>query len=638
MWLGIIISCLVLLFVLPAFFLPFSAAYGQSINFTLDFEEGNLRGWAPTGGAFRFQPTFGDNPTARNRGQPSRHQGNYWIGTYEKYQGHLREKSGSIQGDEPQGTLTSAPFTIPKGTLDFLVGGGSSPQTRVELLIEEGSDPEFNKRFVLRASGRNSETMHRVQWDLSPYAGKTGMIRIIDASSAGWGHINVDDFRFPPVIPELTKPWRPLPAQEQATVPNLVGYFKEQAYELLAETRLRLGQIRDLKADQPTGTIIEQRPGPGDKVPIGTPVHLVVAVEEIVTVPNLIGYSREEAYELLANTRLKVGDITEWAADEPEGTIIDQSPSAGIRVDPGTPVELVVAITEKVTVPNLIGATMSQAEATLARSKLEVGEVAERKSDKPADTIIDQKPRTGDKVEAGTPVHLVIAAIDMVTVPNLIGNSKEEAYQRLANSRLKAGDVSEQASERLEGTILAQRPRGGESVASGTSVYLVVAKEETVTVPDLIGYSRDEAYEFLARARLAVGRIHERASDKPEGLIIDQLPGPGSKVAANTPVDLVIGTKKTVAVTWPQVVIGILVVFAAGYYIASRKKVRGETSGRMQPTITVKIHEDKGAQTIGSAVSGQTEYALRLKPKTDYGNQEIEYKDSLIIDERKDHG
>ncbi len=506
MWLGIIISCLVLLFVLPAFFLPFSAAYGQSINFTLDFEEGNLRGWAPTGGAFRFQPTFGDNPTARNRGHPSRHQANYWIGTYEKYQGHLREKPGSIQGDEPLGTLTSAPFTIPKGTLDFLVGGGSSSQTRVELLIEEGSDPEFNKRPVLRASGRNSETMHRVQWALSPYAGKTGIIRIVDASSAGWGHINVDDFRFSPVTPELIKPWKPPPVQEQATTPNLVGYFKEQAYELLAETRLRVGQIRDLKADQPTGTIIEQSPGSGDRVPIGTPVHLVVAVEEIVTVPNLIRYSREQAYELLANARLEVGDITEWAADEPEGTIIDQSPSAGIRVDPGTPVELVVAITEKVTVPNLIGATMSQAEATLARRKLEVGEVAERKSDKPADTIIEQKPKAGVPVKALTPVHLVI------------------------------------------------------------------------------------------------------------------------------------GTKKTVAVTWPQVVIGILVVFAAGYYIAFRKKVRGETSRRIRPTITVKIHEDKGARSMGSSVSGQTEYALRLKPKMDYGNQEIEYKDSLIIDERKDHG
>jgi hypothetical protein len=49
-----------------------------------DFETGDLGGWTPTGDAFAFQPTLGDNPTARHRGQPSNHQGQYWIGGYEK--------------------------------------------------------------------------------------------------------------------------------------------------------------------------------------------------------------------------------------------------------------------------------------------------------------------------------------------------------------------------------------------------------------------------------------------------------------------------------------------------------------------------------------------------------------------------
>ena len=44
-------------------------AGSQGINFTLDFEEGDLRGWEATGTAFRFQPTLDDNPTARNRDQ-----------------------------------------------------------------------------------------------------------------------------------------------------------------------------------------------------------------------------------------------------------------------------------------------------------------------------------------------------------------------------------------------------------------------------------------------------------------------------------------------------------------------------------------------------------------------------------------
>ena len=159
-----------------------------STGLTLDFETGRTNGWTKTGTAFNHQPTYGDNPTARHRGQPSKHIGNYWIGTYEKYQGSGLQKPGSVQGDGPIGTLTSNVFTIPTGSLSFLVGGGSSPQTRIELLV--------SGTRVLSVSGRGTETMHRVKWDLNPWAGQQGRIRLVDNASGGWGHINADDFRF----------------------------------------------------------------------------------------------------------------------------------------------------------------------------------------------------------------------------------------------------------------------------------------------------------------------------------------------------------------------------------------------------------------------------------------------------------
>lgn len=175
-----------------------------SPQFTLDFEDGNLQGWRQTGTAFRNQPTLGDNPTARRRGQPSQHQGRYWIGGYENYQGLEGQQPGTTQGDSPQGTLSSAQFTIPAGPLSFLVGGGSSPQTRVELLVDD--------RPRITVSGRNTETMQRVTWDLTPYAGRVGVIRIVDEASGGWGHINVDDFQFSqgttaPVTQDLSGRW-----------------------------------------------------------------------------------------------------------------------------------------------------------------------------------------------------------------------------------------------------------------------------------------------------------------------------------------------------------------------------------------------------------------------------------------------
>ena len=174
---------------------PTSAGTG-STGLTLDFETGRTNGWIKTGNAFDHQPTYGDNPTARHRGQPSKHVGDYWIGTYEKYQGHRSETPGTVQGDGPTGTLTSNVFTIPSGSLSFLVGRGSSSQTRVELLISGNR--------VLSASGRNTETMHLVKWDLNPWSGQQGQIQLVDNASGGWGHINTDDFKFSHTTPPQT--------------------------------------------------------------------------------------------------------------------------------------------------------------------------------------------------------------------------------------------------------------------------------------------------------------------------------------------------------------------------------------------------------------------------------------------------
>lgn len=241
-------------------------AYAQQpTSFTLDFEEGNLRGWSKTGNAFDYQPTFGDNPTARHRGQPSNHQGNYWIGTYERFQGLRNQKPGDIQGDRPRGTLSSNAFIIPKGRLNFLIGGGSSFETRVELLV---IDPIEGGVRVYHASGRNTETMHRVEWDITPYAGKQGRIRIVDDSSSEWGHINADAFRFSI-------------AQEESNIqiPNVVSMTLESARMRLREFTLRADPINEKISDKETGIVIEQLPIEGTRVNRGASVELWVSVK-----------------------------------------------------------------------------------------------------------------------------------------------------------------------------------------------------------------------------------------------------------------------------------------------------------------------------------------------------------------------
>lgn len=162
-------------------------------DFTADFEAGYLRGWTQAGTAFDSQPTLGDNPTARGRGQPSNHQGNWWIGTHEDYQGRPGQTAGDVQGDAPVGTLTSSEFRITGTEINFLIGGGYHPvgdpngATVVALVMYD--------TIVRSATGNNNETMQRTQWDVSDLVGKVATLKIIDDNTKSWGHVNCDDFQ-----------------------------------------------------------------------------------------------------------------------------------------------------------------------------------------------------------------------------------------------------------------------------------------------------------------------------------------------------------------------------------------------------------------------------------------------------------
>lgn len=154
-----------------------------------NFEKGDLTNWTATGDAFKYQPTKGDNPTVRGRNQPSKHQGKYWIGTFEKYNGKSELSPGQTQGDRPTGTLTSVSFVVSRERIVFLIGGGKHPDKEYAALVVDG-------REVLKTTGKRKETMHKVVWDVRKFAGKQAQIVIKDLHHSGWGHINADYFHF----------------------------------------------------------------------------------------------------------------------------------------------------------------------------------------------------------------------------------------------------------------------------------------------------------------------------------------------------------------------------------------------------------------------------------------------------------
>jgi beta-lactam-binding protein with PASTA domain len=65
--------------------------------------------------------------------------------------------------------------------------------------------------------------------------------------------------------------------------------------------------------------------------------------EELVAVPDVIGLNEVEAVERLDAAGFNAAATADWEADETHGTVVEQDPVPGSRVEAGTTITLAVA-------------------------------------------------------------------------------------------------------------------------------------------------------------------------------------------------------------------------------------------------------------------------------------------------------
>jgi beta-lactam-binding protein with PASTA domain/tetratricopeptide (TPR) repeat protein len=181
-----------------------------------------------------------------------------------------------------------------------------------------------------------------------------------------------------------------------------------------------------------------------------------------------------------------------------------------------------------------------------------VGRIENRESSKPPGTVLDQKPDAGKRADAGTPIDLVVAVPRMKTieVPDVVGDSRERAVQKLREKGLVAGSIAERPGCDEPGKVLAQEPAEDARVQSGTAVALVIsgAGGRPVRVPQLTGLPLAQAERALRERDLQIRRIDRRPTDqaRPDTVLI-QAPRGDALVPAGCPIDVV------VAVALPRV-------------------------------------------------------------------------------------
>ena len=213
----------------------------------------------------------------------------------------------------------------------------------------------------------------------------------------------------------------------------------------------------------------------------------------LVTVPNVVGEKRAQAISDLQDNGLKVGTITPVpAADDTQepGTVLEQDPAAGAEVDRGSEVNItIVAAPDTVPIPNLEGASLEEAQATLVGLGLEPGGPVEEPSDTiPAGSVTRTDPALGQEVDPGSTVTIFVSSgPGTVVVPNVTCQSFGSAQSDLRAAGLVPVQSSETRPQNplcTKGTkVAAQEPAAGTEVEAGSQVTLFAGEEPSTTGP-----------------------------------------------------------------------------------------------------------------------------------------------------------
>ena len=196
----------------------------------------------------------------------------------------------------------------------------------------------------------------------------------------------------------------------------------------------------------------------------------------------------------------------------------------------------VVVLMGGVTVPDVTGKTEAEATAALEDAGLAVGEVT-RASDAElaAGTVLAQEPAAGTEVDEGSRVALTLSSgPGTAEVPDVVGMSGAEAEAALTEAGFAPTSALQYDLKAPVGEVVDQLPAGGEQVAPGSQVGLLVSKgraEVRVRVPDVTGMTQEEATAALAAADLAAVSVEAYVADVPEGAVAGQEPAAGDRVA-----------------------------------------------------------------------------------------------------------
>lgn len=257
------------------------------------------------------------------------------------------------------------------------------------------------------------------------------------------------------------------------SAPVLVGSQESEASAAAEEAGFTFEVAgREFSETVPAGVVISTDPGPGDKVlPDSTIESVVSKGKDRVTLPEKVrGLTVDALRTQLADVDLELGKITErFAETVPEGQVVDAvNAKADEPLKRGTRIDITVSKgPEPIAITDFTGRDIDEARSEVEKAGFTSIVEEEFSDDVDKNEVISQSPDSGNGIRGDSITFVVSKGPDVVAVPDVTGQKKNEAVKALEKAGFKVRNP-------FPGnfTVQGQSPDGGKKAKRGSTVTI----------------------------------------------------------------------------------------------------------------------------------------------------------------------
>lgn len=199
-------------------------------------------------------------------------------------------------------------------------------------------------------------------------------------------------------------------------------------------------------------------------------------------------------------------------------------------------------------VPNLVGENFEEAKAEWKKKGFVLEEVDEEVSQKiPEGSIVSQNHEPGTKIARHSRIEVVLSKGKFSAImPDLQARSVEEAIAALEKYSVHITTSAVASEDIQEGYIVSTSPSYGTVLSDGMNVVLYISQNDSdmYIMPNLVGYTLDEAKEAMEKVGLKLGdATYETGVNKDEAVVINQNVAVGTSMFSGQKAKVTMGDK-----------------------------------------------------------------------------------------------